>query len=55
MHGTSTITFLSLFVDTLVTHGLTWTLAHYRKASLPEWEARFWLRAAWSQRAMIEG
>lgn len=45
MHGTVTVPFTTLILDTINTHGLAWAVQYYYKR-LPQWQARFFIRAA---------
>lgn len=46
MTGTLQTTFLALVRENIAVHGLHWTVRYYAKR-MPQWEVRFWLRAAY--------
>ena len=43
--GSTVFPFTQMVRDTIEAHGLSWAVAYYMKR-LPQWEARFFLRAA---------
>lgn len=45
MTGSLQVTFLSLVRDTIAVHGLAFAVRYYGKR-MPQWELRFWMRAA---------